>query len=48
MRFIFGLRMTDAPTITDGIAKIIVAINNLVGLSKIFSPVIKPFTFSGV
>ena len=38
----------DAPTIIEGIARIIDAINNFVGLSETFSPVIRLITFSGV
>ena len=48
IRLIFGLRIIDAATITEEIAKIIDAISNLVGLSKLFSPEIKLFTLSGV
>ena len=48
IRFIFGLSIIDAATITEEIAKIIDAISSLIGLSKLFSPVIKLFTLSGV
>ncbi|NQY28237.1 MAG: hypothetical protein HRT69_02070 [Flavobacteriaceae bacterium] len=46
-RLILGFRIIDNATIIEGIAITIDAINNLVGLSKIFSPVNRLFTFSG-
>ena len=48
IRFVFGLRIIDAATIIEGIAIINVVSNNLVGLFKTFSPVIRLFTLSGV
>ena len=48
MRLTFDCSMTDNATIRDGIAKIIDAINKAVGLSKMFSPVIKLSAFPGV
>ncbi len=47
-RFIFGPRTTDSATIREGIAKSIDATNSFVGLSRMFSPVIKLLILSGV
>lgn len=47
IRLIFGFRRIDIAIMIGGIAKTRDAINNFVGLSKIFSPVTRPSTFLG-
>ncbi|MEP5291278.1 MAG: hypothetical protein ABJQ32_16605 [Marinobacter alexandrii] len=45
--FTFGFSRIDKAIIREGIAKIIEAISNLVGLSNTLTPVIRLSTFSG-